>query len=164
MGFSKLYNSFSHFFLVSELDVMFLSLCNITNNRISLKPTKDALEVMYTRKQPMEVLNKKNIYRNFTKFTGKHPHWSLFFNIVPEACNFTKKRLKHRCFPLNFVEFLWTPFLQNTSPWLLLYVLHSFRKYWIIGGFFTHNERKKIVNYVKFDTLSKSKSKPSVES
>ena len=26
-----------------------------------------------------------------------------------------KKRLWHRCFPVNFVKFLRTPFLQNTS-------------------------------------------------
>ena len=32
-----------------------------------------------------------------------------------EACNFIKKRLWHRCFPVNFVKFLRTPFLQNTS-------------------------------------------------
>ena len=31
-----------------------------------------------------------------------------------------KKRLWHRCFPVNFVKFLRTPFLQNTSGRLLL--------------------------------------------
>ena len=30
-----------------------------------------------------------------------------------------KKRLWHRCFPLNFSKFLRTPLLQNTSGWLL---------------------------------------------
>ena len=37
-----------------------------------------------------------------------------------------KKRLQRRCFPLNFVKFLRTPFLQNTSGRLLLYVLKKF--------------------------------------
>ena len=32
-----------------------------------------------------------------------------------------KKRLWHRCFPVNFVKFLITPFLQNTSRRLLLW-------------------------------------------
>ena len=32
-----------------------------------------------------------------------------------------KKRLWHRRFPLNFVKFLRTPFLQNTSRRLLLF-------------------------------------------
>ena len=39
----------------------------------------------------------------------------------PEACAaLLKKRLWHRCFPVNFVKFLRTPFLQNTSGRLLL--------------------------------------------
>ena len=28
---------------------------------------------------------------------------------------YEKNRLRHRCFPVNFVKFLRTPFLQNTS-------------------------------------------------
>ena len=31
-----------------------------------------------------------------------------------------KKRLWHRCFPVNFVKFLRTPFLQNNSGRLLV--------------------------------------------
>ena len=27
----------------------------------------------------------------------------------------SKTRLKHRCFPMNFAQFLRTPFLQNSS-------------------------------------------------
>ena len=37
-----------------------------------------------------------------------------------EACNFIKKRLWHRCFPVNFAIFLRTCFLQKTSRRLLL--------------------------------------------
>ena len=33
-----------------------------------------------------------------------------------------KKRLWHRCLPINFEKFLRTSFLQNTSGWLLLCV------------------------------------------
>ena len=36
-----------------------------------------------------------------------------------------KKRLRYRCFPVNFAKFLSTSFLQNTSGWLLLYVLEK---------------------------------------
>ena len=32
-----------------------------------------------------------------------------------------KKRLWHRCFPVNFLKVLRKPFLQNTSRWLFLY-------------------------------------------
>ena len=36
------------------------------------------------------------------------------------TCNFIKKRLQHRGLPVNFVEFLRTPCLQNSSGRLLL--------------------------------------------
>ena len=42
---------------------------------------------------------------------------SLFFSKVAglRAATLLRKRLWHRCFPVNFVKFLRTPFLQNTS-------------------------------------------------
>ena len=74
------------------------------------------------QKQPPEVLCKKSVFGNFTKFTGKHLGQSLFFNKVAglRPTTLLKKRLWHRCFPVNFVKFLSTPFLQNTSRRLLL--------------------------------------------
>ena len=53
---------------------------------------------------------RKGVLRNFAKFTGKHLCQSLLL----------KKRLWHMCFPENFVKFLRTSFLQNTSGRLLL--------------------------------------------
>ena len=66
---------------------------------------------------------RKGVLRNFTKFTGKHLCQSLFFNKVAglRPATLLKKRLRHRCFPVNFAKFLRTPFLQNTSGRLLLY-------------------------------------------
>ena len=64
---------------------------------------------------------KNGVLRNFTKFIafdiGKHLCQILFFNKVAglEPATLFKKRLWHRCFPVNFVKFLRTPFLQNTS-------------------------------------------------
>ena len=65
----------------------------------------------------------KGVLRNFTKFTGKHLCQSLFFSKVAglRPAALVKKRLWHRCFPVNFVKFLRTPFLQSTSGRLLLY-------------------------------------------
>ena len=61
----------------------------------------------------------KGALRNFTKFTGKQLCLSLFFNKVaglrPGPATLEKKRLWHRCFPVNVAKFLRTPFLQNTS-------------------------------------------------
>ena len=59
---------------------------------------------------------KKGVLRNFTKCTGKHLCQSLFFNKVKglRPATLFKKRLRHRCFPVNFAKFLRTSFLQNT--------------------------------------------------
>ena len=70
---------------------------------------------------------RKCVLRNFAKFTGKHLSQSLFFcqSCRPQACNFIKKRLWRRCFPVNFTKFLRTPLLQNTSGRLLLEIESS---------------------------------------
>ena len=56
------------------------------------------------------------------KFTKKHLCQSLFFNKVtglrPESL--LKKRLSHRCFPVNFAKILRTYFLTEHLRWLLL--------------------------------------------
>ena len=65
---------------------------------------------------------RKGVLRNFAKFTGKHQCQSLFFNKLAglRPATLLKRRLWHRCFPMNFSKFLTTPFLQNTSERLLL--------------------------------------------
>ena len=62
-----------------------------------------------------EVFCKEGVLRNFTKFTGKHLCQSLFLNKVGDVrpATLSKKWLKHRCFPGNFVKFLRTPFLRE---------------------------------------------------
>ena len=70
---------------------------------------------------------KKGVLRNFAKFTGKQLCQGFFFNKGAGPATLLKKRLWHRCFPVNFAKFLRIPFLQNTSGQLLLY--HSFQKY-----------------------------------
>ena len=54
---------------------------------------------------------KKGVLENFSKFTGKH------------LCNFIKKGLWHRCFPVNFEEILRRPILENISRRLLLSII-----------------------------------------
>ena len=56
------------------------------------------------------------ILKTSAKFTGKHLRWSLFW------INFSKKRLQHRCFPVNIMKFLRAPIFQNIFARLLLYV------------------------------------------
>ena len=65
------------------------------------------------------------VLKNFHKIhTRNHLCRSVFFNKVAALRPVTllKRRLWHRCFPVNFVKFLRTPFLQNTSGRLLLLI------------------------------------------
>ena len=50
---------------------------------------------------------------------------SILVNLQVDACNFIRKRLWHRCFSLNFLKFLRTPFLLNICgrPLLQLWTL-----------------------------------------
>ena len=61
-----------------------------------VKLYKELWDDMYGQKQPLEVLCKKSVFKNFTKFTGKHPCQSLLFNKVVGL----------RCFSVNFANFL----------------------------------------------------------
>ena len=60
-----------------------------------------------------EVFCKKGVLKNLAKFTAKHLCWSLFFIL--------KKRLQHRCFPVNFAKFLRTLFTEHLR-WQLLHI------------------------------------------
>ena len=62
-------------------------------------------------KQPPQMFCKKGILRNFAKFTGKRLCRSILL----------KKRLRHRCFIVNFAEF----FLQKISGRLFLTLLNN---------------------------------------
>ena len=60
-------------------------------------------------------------FQKFHKFTGKYLCQSLFFNKVVglRSATLLKKRLWHRCFPVNFAKFL-RPFYLEHLWWLLL--------------------------------------------
>ena len=66
-----------------------------------------------------------------TNFRRSHQRCSMKKGVLKEISqnsqgnicsrvSFLKKRLWHRCLPMNFVKFLRTPFLQNTTGRLLL--------------------------------------------
>ena len=70
-----------------------------------------------SQKQPPEVFFKRWVLKTFVKFKWKYLCQSLFFNKVAGfgPATLLKKRLWHRCFPVNFAKFLETPFLLNNS-------------------------------------------------
>ena len=59
---------------------------------------------------------KKGALINFTKFTGKHLYQSLFFYKIADlrAATLLKKKLWHRCFPVNFAKCLRTRYFKTT--------------------------------------------------
>ena len=76
-------------------------------------------------KPSADVLCKKTVlkrFENFVKLTEKHLCQSLFFNRTAGLSLqlYIIKKDWHRCFLVNFVKVSKTPFLQNTSGWLLL--------------------------------------------
>ena len=79
------------------------------------------------RSSRLEVFCKKDVLKNFAKFIGKYLCQSFFFNKVVglRSATLLKKRLWHRCFPVNFAKFLRTPFFAEHIWWLLLSILLS---------------------------------------
>ena len=73
---------------------------------------------------------KKSVLKSFTKSTGKHMCQSLFINKVAglRPANLLIERLWHRCFLVNFVKFLRTPFFIEDIWRLLLYLKESICK------------------------------------
>ena len=59
---------------------------------------------------------KKGVLKYFAKFPRKTPVLESLFNKIAglAACNFIKKTLQHRCFPVKLAKFLRTPFFYRT--------------------------------------------------
>ena len=89
---------------------------------VLMEMSMSEFEILRDRSSRQRCSIKKGVLRNFTKFTGKHLCQSLLFNKVAglRPTTLLKRRLWRRCFPVSFVKFLRTPFLQNTSGRLLL--------------------------------------------
>ena len=70
---------------------------------------------------------KRGVLRNLAKFTGKHLRQILFFDKVAglRPATLLKKRLWHRCFPVNFAKFSRTTFFKEHLRWLLLTLLRG---------------------------------------
>ena len=70
---------------------------------------------------------------------------SLFDKVaVLQPINFIKKRLQHRCFPVNIEKFLKTSILKNICKWLLLLQSSYHRKITICNIVLISSVRAKI--------------------
>ena len=69
------------------------------------------------------MLFKTGVFKNFYR---KTPVLESLNNVADlQANNFIKKRLQHRCFPVNVAKFLRTAFFIEHLWWLLLKILKS---------------------------------------
>ena len=93
----------------------YVSRDNSPINRKKKKNLKCSKVSLKYRSNHRRCFVKKGDLKNFANFTGKHQCWSLFLD-----CNFIKKRLQHRCFPMKFAKFLRIPILKNICERLLL--------------------------------------------
>ena len=90
-----------------------------------------------------EMFCKKGVFRHFANFTGKHLCQNLYFNKVagPPAA-LLKKRLWHRCFPVNFFEIS-----KNTLHYRTHLVAASGIYKLVISSFFSMNFQKQHFQY-----------------
>ena len=70
--------------------------------------------------------SEKRVLLNISQNSQENTCARIPFLIRLQACNFFKKLLWHRCFPVNYAKSLRIPFLQNTSarlfPGCLLHI------------------------------------------
>ena len=112
-------------FLLSFLATLFLLTCMYLFPFYTKQTYITQVEekrVKKKEKRSPEVFCKKGVLKSFAKFPGKHLCQSLFFNKVAglRPGTLLKKRLWHRCFPVNFAKFLRTSFFIEHLRWLLL--------------------------------------------
>ena len=90
----------------------------IVNNQM----TNSSWKFFYDRSSHRRCSVGKGVLRNFGKFIGKHLRQSLFFNKFAglRPATLLKKKLWHRCFPVNFAIFLRAPISKEHLWWLLL--------------------------------------------
>ena len=70
-----------------------------------------------------EVFLGKGFLKICHKVTGEHPSQSTISKKL--LCNFIEIALRHGCSSVNLLHIFSTPFLKNTSGWLLLPLLYG---------------------------------------
>ena len=94
---------------------------------------------------------RKGVLQICSKFTGEHPYQSVIS--IELLSSFIEIALWHGCSRVNLLHIFRTPFLKNTSGWLLLNAAfsHLYKKvipHWSKISFSNNKERVKIKNYL----------------
>ena len=74
--------------------------------------------LLFSRSSRPDVFLGKGVLKICSKFTGEHPYQSAIS--IKLLWNFIQITLRHGCSPVNLLHIFRTPFLKNTSGWLLL--------------------------------------------
>ena len=74
----------------------------------------------------------EGVLKKISSFTGTPVLGSLFYKVaILQDCNFTKKRLKHSCFPVKF-EILKNTYLEEHLMWTTASVCWLLLLYWFL--------------------------------
>ena len=99
------------------------------------------------QKQPPRGVLGKDVLKICSKFTGEHPCRSMIS--IKLLSNFIEITLRHGCSPVNLLHIFRTPFLKNTSDWLLLMLeLYSKKQFCC-----KLHIRKKIIQFIWLQLL-----------
>ena len=110
----------SHYFFLYSRNAKFLK---PRSDKSAITPIEKHFKLYITfRSSRLEVFCKKDVLENLAKFAVKHLCQRLFFSRAAglRPVTLLKKSLWHRCFPVNFVKFLRTPFFIEYLWCLLL--------------------------------------------
>ena len=77
----------------------------------------------FLQKQSSRNVLRKRCSKICSKFTGEHPCRSVIS--IKLQSNFIEITPWHRCSPVNLLHIFRTPFLRNTSGWLLPFLLFN---------------------------------------
>ena len=107
---------------------------------------KGVLQYVFTfQKQSFAEVLQNNCSWKIRKFNRKTLVSESLFNKVAglEACDFIKKRLPHKYFPVKFAKFLRTPFFTEHFQWLLL----NFNRFYFLNKTIRFSLKIKSGNY-----------------
>ena len=116
-------------------------------------------QYVYFQKQSFGYVLQIGVLKNFANFTGKHLCWSLFLIKLQaglKSCNFIKKRIQGRCFPVNFAKFLKAPIFTKHLRWLLLYFAKlklNLEKSYILGKLMKLQLRYLYLLYIRHSNI-----------
>ena len=91
----------------------------------------------------------KNVFLKISQNSQENTcaRFSFLIKLQTSACNFIKKRLWHRCFPVKFSEFLRILFLQNTSRRVFLTYSGKAENLWTFDVLYRNHS---LSTYAKF--------------